>query len=390
MQRIARTIAFQSHPCGLRGWLSFFLLLAAVNGSAQNLISNGSFEDMQWCPNDYTQSELKTLKGWSQCNAGTPDHFDACAAGSASGVPKNIFGSQQPLDGEAYAGLVLYASSKPNYREYLHAALERPLTAGEWVCVEWWVCAADMGRLITDGMGFHFSASPLREVGEGRLDAIAQVENPLLNLLSDRWSWTKLSDVFQAQGGEAHVTIGNFRPPAELKVLERRDAPSESSAWAYVYLDGIKITPVDQPDDCSCLNQTIAEGVTDPPWQVYQREHVRWDAVLFDFDSSDLTPAALAQLESVAAEMRANRFLVVEVNGHTDFIGTEAYNLALSEQRAASVMDALKERGVDPARLKLAWHGSRNPAADNATEGGRQQNRRVEFELLEHAFLPKD
>ena len=88
--------------------------------------------------------------------------------------------------------------------------------------------------------------------------------------------------------------------------------------------------------------------------------------------------------------MRANRFLVVEVNGHTDFIGTEAYNLALSEQRAASVMDALKERGVDPARLKLAWHGSRNPAADNATEGGRQQNRRVEFELLEHAFLPKD
>ena len=117
---------------------------------------------------------------------------------------------------------------------------------------------------------------------------------------------------------------------------------------------------------------------------------MRWDAVLFDFDSSDLTPAALAQLESVAAEMRANRFLVVEVNGHTDFIGTEEYNLALSEQRAASVMDALKERGVDPARLKLAWHGSRNPAADNATEGGRQQNRRVEFELLEHAFLPKD
>ena len=56
---------------------------------------------MEWCPIDYTQSELKTLKGWGQCNAGTPDHFDACAAGSASGVPKNIFGSQQPLDGEA-------------------------------------------------------------------------------------------------------------------------------------------------------------------------------------------------------------------------------------------------------------------------------------------------
>jgi len=389
VQRIAHHIAFRSHPCNLQGWLSFLFLLAAVSGWSQNLISNGSFEDREWCPNDYTQSELQTLKGWSQCNAGTPDHFAECAAGSASGVPKNIFGSQKPLDGKAYAGLVLYASSKPNYREYLHAELRRPLEAGEWVCVEWWVCAADMGRLITDGMGFHFSLSPLREVGEGRLDAVAQVENPPLNLLSDRWSWTKLSDAFQAQGEEAHVTIGNFRPSVELKVLERRDAPSQSSAWAYVYLDGIRIISVNRPEDCSCLNKTIADAVTDPPWQVYQKEHVRWDAVLFDFDSSELTQLALVQLEAVAAEMRTNRFLVVEVNGHTDFIGTEAHNLALSEQRAASVLDALKERGVDPARLKLAWYGSRNPAADNATEGGRQQNRRVEFELLEHAFLPK-
>jgi len=92
----------------------------------------------------------------------------------------------------------------------------------------------------------------------------------------------------------------------------------------------------------------------------------------------------------VAAEMRANRFLVIEVNGHTDFIGTQAYNLMLSERRAQTVMESLRERGVDPARLKLAWHGSQIPTADNDTESGRQQNRRVEFELLEHAFLPKN
>jgi outer membrane protein OmpA-like peptidoglycan-associated protein len=51
-------------------------------------------------------------------------------------------------------------------------------------------------------------------------------------------------------------------------------------------------------------------------------------------------------------------------------------------------MRALRERGVDPNRLKLAWHGSLKPTEDNATEEGRQQNRRVEFELLEHAYLP--
>ena len=76
---------------------------------------------MNWCPNDFTQNELKTLKYWKQSNSGTPDHFDACAAGSGAGVPKNAFGQQAPLEGDAYSGIVLYSASKPEYREYLHA-----------------------------------------------------------------------------------------------------------------------------------------------------------------------------------------------------------------------------------------------------------------------------
>jgi OOP family OmpA-OmpF porin len=60
----------------------------------------------------------------------------------------------------------------------------------------------------------------------------------------------------------------------------------------------------------------------------------------------------------------------------------------LSERRAQTVIQVLRERGVDPNRLKLAWHGSQIPVADNQTAEGRQQNRRVEFELLENAFLP--
>ena len=378
-----------------RGWLSFALMFMAcgvfhLRNSAQNLVHNAGFEEMNWCPNDFTQTELKTLKHWKQSNSGTPDHFDMCAAGTGAGVPMNAFGQQAPLEGDAYSGIVLYAASKPEYREYLHAELKRPLDEGEWICVEWWVCAADAGRLITDGLGFHFGVNPIREVGEGRLSLEAQVENPLLNLMSDRWSWTKLSDVFQSSGGESFITVGNFRAPDELQVLERQDAPDDASGWAYVYLDDIYVHSVSSPEDCSCLNQTIESEVTDPPWQVYQREHVRWDAVLFDFDSAELTKNAYEQLEEVAAEMRANRFLVIEVNGHTDFIGTQAYNLMLSERRAQTVMESLRERGVDPARLKLAWHGSQIPTADNDTESGRQQNRRVEFELLEHAFLPKN
>lgn len=353
-----------------------------------NLIPNGSFEERAWCPSIFTQNELKSLRHWKQPNAGTPDHFDACGPEGATGVPRNVFGDQHPVDGSGYAGLVLFSSSKPDYREYLQVELNRSLLAGEWICAEWWVCAADEARFITDGMGMYFSTLPPSAPGEGRLEVEPQVSNPLLHLLSDRWSWIRLSDVFQATGNESWLTIGNFHPAPELRVMERHDVSKNASQWAYVYIDDVRVRSVQDLSECSCLNPLHALEATDPPWQTYQRGHVRWDAVLFEFDSDAINDEAQRQLELVAEEMRSNHFLVMEVNGHTDLIGQEEYNLGLSERRAQMVIDALRERGVDPNRLKLARHGSEQPAADNATAKGRRRNRRVEFELLEHAFLP--
>ena len=385
MGHTARSVVSAALVLGLVCQVSVFAQIATTGNE---LIVNGSFEEMAWCPGDYTQSQLRTIVRWNQANAGTPDHFDVCSSGGKAGVPDNMFGSQPALDGNAYAGLVLYSQSKPFYREYLQTQLSRPLRADEWLCVEWWVCAADQGKIITDGLGLYFSEVPPKAVGEGMLTGSPQVSNPELHLLSDRWSWTRLSDAFQAKGGEQFVTIGNFKSPEVLHVMERNDAPVEASNWAYVYLDDVRVRPVSSPSECSCLNGTIEAAVTDPPWQTYQRKHVRWDAVLFDFDEHELTPEANNALDVLANEMRINRYLVIEVNGHTDFIGSESYNLQLSEKRAESVMLALRERGVDPNRLKLAWHGSGRPTGDNGTKVGRQKNRRVEFELLEHAYLP--
>jgi OmpA-OmpF porin, OOP family len=370
--------------------VSSVVIMAQQASGFENLVPNGSFEERLWCPSNFTQNELQTLRHWKQPNAGTPDHFDACGAVGVTGVPNNVFGSQASVDGKGYAGIVLYSASKPDYREYLQVELTRALNPGEWLCAEWWVCAADEARLITDGVGMHFSATAPSAVGEGRLNLTAQIENPALHLLSDRWSWVKLSDAFLAEGGERYLTLGNFTPAPKLRVMERQDASPESSRWAYVYVDDVRVRPVQSPADCSCLNPLLAQEVTDPPWQSFQKGHVRWDAVLFEFDSEVLDEEARVQLEAVAEEMRANRFLVMRVNGHTDFVGSDGYNLMLSERRAQAVIDALRDRGVDPNRLQLSWHGSRTPAADNITSEGRRQNRRVEFELLEHAFLPTD
>jgi OmpA-OmpF porin, OOP family len=99
--------------------------------------------------------------------------------------------------------------------------------------------------------------------------------------------------------------------------------------------------------------------------------------VLFDFDSAELRPESITELERVVKFMNDVSIATVLVEGHTDSVGTEAYNQALSDRRAKSVFDYLTSRGVDPARMKSIGHGELKPIAPNDTAEGRQLNRRV-------------
>jgi OOP family OmpA-OmpF porin len=99
--------------------------------------------------------------------------------------------------------------------------------------------------------------------------------------------------------------------------------------------------------------------------------------LLFDFDSAELRPESITELERVVKFMGDVPFAKVLVEGHTDSKGSDAYNQALSDRRAKAVFDYLSSRGVDPARLSSVGKGESAPIADNATEEGRQENRRV-------------
>jgi OOP family OmpA-OmpF porin len=104
--------------------------------------------------------------------------------------------------------------------------------------------------------------------------------------------------------------------------------------------------------------------------------------VFFEFDRADLKPSALADLSRVAAFLREHPDRNVVLEGHTDSLGTEHYNEELSQRRAASVKSYLVAQGVDPSRLMSQGFGEGFPIASNDSEGGRQQNRRVEMLVL--------
>jgi outer membrane protein OmpA-like peptidoglycan-associated protein len=103
--------------------------------------------------------------------------------------------------------------------------------------------------------------------------------------------------------------------------------------------------------------------------------------VLFDFNKATLKPEARRQLEGVLQTLREQPGVQVLVVGHTDGIGSDAYNMRLSQRRAESVATYLVQNGVPRQSIRTEWHGKRQPIASNATAEGRAQNRRVEITL---------
>jgi len=101
--------------------------------------------------------------------------------------------------------------------------------------------------------------------------------------------------------------------------------------------------------------------------------------VFFDFNKSSLQQASYPELNRAARFLRANPSMEVEIAGYTDNVGSDAYNLDLSQRRANSVREYLIAKGVEENRITAKGYGKASPIATNDTDDGRAQNRRVEF-----------
>jgi outer membrane protein OmpA-like peptidoglycan-associated protein/tetratricopeptide (TPR) repeat protein len=104
--------------------------------------------------------------------------------------------------------------------------------------------------------------------------------------------------------------------------------------------------------------------------------------ILFEFNKMDLKAESKLELDLLYQLLAQNEFLKVEVSGHTDNRGTVAVNQRVSEQRAKAVVQHLIGRGIDPKQIRAVGYGLTRPIASNATEEGRQRNRRTEFSVL--------
>lgn len=177
--------------------------------------------------------------------------------------------------------------------------------------------------------------------------------------------------------GEADATKQEQQSGAD------RRAPSEPST-------GRERAPLDYGSKLTAEVSDLQGLITDLQGRVTDREIIIElpSDVLFDFDKADIRPDAFPTLEKLARLIKQSGAGVIQVNGHTDSIGSDAYNLDLSRRRAEAVSHELVARGVRRDRLGVEGYGKQRPVAPNALPDGRDNpagralNRRVEAVVM--------
>lgn len=368
------------------------------NDTMPNLVPNPGFEEYKQVPCYWTQQARKfnedVMIGWNSPTETTPDLFSTAADADCWTNPaKRTAGKASPRTGTSMAGIkVRGKGNTPTWwHEYLQITLPGPLEAGTRYMVECWALQASFSEHASNNIGLYLSPVavktgnnlPLYYTPHVNADAIVKGSR-----------WKKIGGVIEAKGDEQYLLIGNFYSD-EATAYEQQD---KGERGAYYFIDDVSIR-VAPPG--TALTPRPKESVPPAP-KVVVADHastkevalpriepppvgksVRLDNIGFEFAKATLTPESQRELNELADMLIDYPRMRIEVEGHTDDIGSDAFNLTLSEDRALAVVEFLRNRKVEKERITWKGYGKTRPLVPNSSEENRALNRRVEFRVLE-------
>lgn len=215
------------------------------------------------------------------------------------------------------------------------------------------------GDPLMDGPGpdlFVFESGPSREAVE-------------VEISPDGEAWIPVGE---APGGATAIDIARFVQPGQaFRYVRLRDVPNsgggDAGPWTGAEIDAV-----------AAIRSRPVPVAEKPPERISIPTEV-----LFAFDSDTLGAGAPAELDRVVAMLAARAPYRLSIEGHTDDIGDDAYNLSLSERRAQAVRAYLLGRGLDAGRIEARGLGEGRPAVANDSDDARRRNRRVEIVITD-------
>ncbi len=208
--------------------------------------------------------------------------------------------------------------------------------------------------------------------------------DPLLSRIQGRKAVIVFSDGEANLGpdpvGEAKALVNKY-PGLCFHVVSFADSPKGKKILEQINKLG-KCVMADGPTllyNGAALEQFVKDVFYD---EVPDKEEaIVLRGIHFDFDKYNIKPEWIPVLDEAVEILKKHPEIKVVIEGHTDSIGTVAYNQKLSERRAKSVYDYFVKKGIDPNRMKMVGYGELRPKADNKTAEGRAINRRVELKV---------
>jgi outer membrane protein OmpA-like peptidoglycan-associated protein len=370
-----------------------FLTCSLWLPAQEDLVPNGSF--------DVPKGKLKRMgsiemaKGWTSPTPNYADLFSARIEDAPMSAPRNQYGTQDPRKGEHYAGIRTYSQHGRDSRSYVQTPLTRPMAAGEKFCVTYYMSLADLSKFSNAGISAFFSKVSVKkdEPADLGFDAQVPAKPRMINSLTD---WQPVCGIYQAEGGEEYLIIGNFQTNDKTTTEKIRRPKGEVRAqlqYAYYYIDDVSVRPIRHANECECESADRAKsefifgrsGFAGADLETSAK--VGRQVFYFKRFQSNIDSSMEPWVKEMAELMQADAGVRVKLTGHIDEIEQDRTEvrtdlLKLGEERAAAIKKALEGHGIDGGRITVAPTPENILADASGTEVGMSKNRRVVVEVV--------
>ncbi|HRG01045.1 MAG: OmpA family protein [Bacteroidia bacterium] len=350
-------------------FVSFFVFAQEPVEIVKNLVPNGSFENFR-----KKSGNIKNAIPWQQI--ASVDYYQ-------EPLSNDTTAQKGARTGSCYAGLRF----QKKYKEFLQVKLAEPLHRGTiyeyemYVRLAFWSNASlkSFGALFTK-MGYKSKADAVKTA---MIDSVSK-KSSFIN----GYRWFKISGKYQADGGEKYLTIGNFAPNVK-KDMVRMNVFKLGFKEAYYFVDDIKLVKAKEVVEkvkveiVGSFNVDAQDSVLEVRKDVKVGEKITLKNIFFENGHYYLLPESYSELNKLAQYLLRNPSMEVQINGHSDNVGSKGKNQKISEQRAREVFEYLIKKGVQN-KMYFKGYGSSMPIASNDDDIGRAKNRRVEFEIIKN------